>query len=257
MTSSISITIPYEIETFRGVDDYDPRKTKVTFRLEGKMYSIWFTGYTTGADIREKIAKIVNSTPINSDDDRRRAAEKYEAMLHEQIANALKVPKGELEWKPAPYEAHSFSMPLTHYNTPATGTIVASNESLSGGVLVNTVKAIPMSHLGSVTKFDEREMKEVRFAQDYVKNYNHGTPGSLTYTTLDKMAKVANELAESRRVMKDRAEMLAITADSLLKTISSSGLLWAGPVELERRRGALIEALSSWNSFKQTDKIGK
>lgn len=37
---------------------------------------------------------------------------------------------------------------------------------------------------------DDRGRKEVAFAQDYVKNYNHGTPGALSYSTIDTLAKL-------------------------------------------------------------------
>jgi hypothetical protein len=263
MTLSVSIAVPYEIKTVSVGGIYGPR-TKVYFRLDGAWKEFWVDGYMTKAALEEKISKIVNSTPLNSDDDWRHPAEKYEAMLREQVASAFKTPASYLEneyIRPTP----SFPSGGLYGAGPKEENYSTPHASFFGANPVDVPKkAEPKqaSYLGSVTKFDEREMKEVRFSQDYVKNYNHGTSGNLGYTTLDKMAKVANELAESRKNAIIQAEKLATMAQKFLNFVQNEREPWGTyypnrPGEYGSCRVALLEALKSWDHFERIDPIGK
>lgn len=42
--------------------------------------------------------------------------------------------------------------------------------------------------------FDTRELKEINFAQEYVRNFNHGTSGHMAYTVIAKLVEKINEM---------------------------------------------------------------
>jgi hypothetical protein len=42
--------------------------------------------------------------------------------------------------------------------------------------------------------FDNRELKEIGFAQEYVRNFNHGTSGHMAYTVIAKLVQKLNEM---------------------------------------------------------------
>jgi hypothetical protein len=46
---------------------------------------------------------------------------------------------------------------------------------------------------GQFSGFSERELQELVFARVYVREFNHGTPGSLSYQVIEKLAVLIEE----------------------------------------------------------------